>query len=170
MAGQFSVYSTGVLTMPRITPIELLHYVDQPAFSIRKTVKLAELPTSIGSGFSLLAEYCRRKNVLPCEIPFVIFHDYLNSTEHQIDLDVVMPVKNAESNDPAINAIVLPQTKVICCIYQGSYVESGPVYVEMAEWAKSKGLTIVGDCYECYYNGVEYDESLLLTKITIPVA
>lgn len=155
--------------MPRISQIELFQQVRQPILSIRNTVTLADLPKNIGAGFTQLAEYSHAQQVLVTDIPFVIYHDYQRMNENYIDVEVVIPVKDSYDGSERIKPSFLPESKYISCMYQGSYAETGPVYEEMAKWITEKGLKIKGDCYECYYNGVEYPESMLLTKIVIPV-
>ncbi len=54
-------------------------------------------------------------------------------------------------------------------MYRGPYSESEPVYEEMAEWIKEKGLEPVGICYEYYYNDLQFPESELLTKVVMPI-
>lgn len=155
--------------MPRISQIELCHQIKQPILSIRSTVSLSELPQTIGSGFAQLAAYSHKQHALMTDVPFVIYHDYLKMDESRIDVEVAFPVKESYTGLGSICSSFMPESQLVFCMYQGNYAETGPVYEEMAKWISEKELKIKGNCYECYYNGPEYAESLLLTKIVIPV-
>jgi effector-binding domain-containing protein len=44
-----------------------------------------------------------------------------------------------------------------------------PVYEEMQKWMGENGYVHAGPVYEHYYNGPEFPESELVTKIVMPV-
>ena len=155
--------------MPRITNIEIIQQVEQNTISMRKKVKLEELPVHIGSCFAKMGAYLQELGELLTDIPVAIFYSYRQMTEEEIDLELALPLSKKVEGKGDIKAGVIPASKLVFSLYQGNQDGMISIYKEIEEWIAAKGLEPIGSCYEYYYNGEEYGEDKLLTKVVIPV-
>lgn len=154
--------------MPKMSNIELLYQVKQPILSIKATVTLDELPMTIGSSFGKLGGYLAELGELMTDIPFVIYHNFENMDSRKIEVEIGFPVTHELPEKDNIKFSVIPESKIIFCMYRGAYGEITPVYTEMGQWLQKNGYKAKGPCYEYYYNDNTFPESELLTKVVIP--
>ena len=152
--------------MPKITKIELLENNEQPILSIRTKTSVEHLPHLIADSFEKIATYLNELGECPNDVPFVAYH---NLDMQNLDVEIGFPVTKILPDHEKIKSGSIPAGKSIFCMYRGSYSELEPIYAEMAEWIKVRGLQPTGTAYEYYYNDSEFPESELLTKIVIPI-
>ena len=75
-----------------------------------------------------------------------------------LDVEIGFPVASPLPGKGEIQAGLIPEGKIVFCMYLGGYGEIGPVYEEMAKWITDKGLIPEGTAYEYYYNDPEFPE------------
>lgn len=152
--------------MPRISNIEILQLNDQPILSIRVKTQIEKLPALIGDSYCKIAAYMKEIGELFSGVPFVAYH---NLDMQNLDVEMGFPVTKPMPHKDDIEFKVISAGKIIFCMYRGAYSEMAPVYDEMAKWISDNGYEPVGTAYEYYYNGPEFPENELLTKIVMPV-
>ncbi|MGM9988031.1 MAG: GyrI-like domain-containing protein [Bacillaceae bacterium] len=152
--------------MPKMSNIELLKCNEQPALSIRTKTSVEKLPQLIGESFGKMSAYLTELNEQLADVPFVAYH---NMDMHNLDVEIGFPVTTSLPAKEEINSVMIPAGKVIFCMYRGPYRDMEPLYNEMASWIEQHGYEAVGTAYEYYYNGLEFPESELLTKVVMPI-
>ncbi|MDR1629709.1 MAG: GyrI-like domain-containing protein [Oscillospiraceae bacterium] len=152
--------------MPRVSDITLLQKRKQPTLFVRTTTQVEQLPALIGKSYAAMAAYLSELSETLSDIPYVAYH---NMDMQNLDVEIGFPVARVLPAKGNIQAGLLPAEKVVFCMYRGAYGEMTPVYAEMARWTEDNALEPTGIVYEYYYNGPDFPESELLTKIVMPV-
>ncbi|XUW99761.1 MAG: GyrI-like domain-containing protein [Dehalogenimonas sp.] len=152
--------------MPRITDIMAFRQKEMDTLVIHKRTRVEDLPQLIGECYGKIAAYLSENNELMSDIPFVAYH---NMDMQDLDVEIGFPVAKPLTNRGDIKSAVIPSGLMVWCMYQGLYSELKAIYDEMASWMQNNGYKVLGTAYEYYFNGPEYPESLLLTKIMFPV-
>lgn len=152
--------------MPRITDLVLVHRSDQPKLFIRTTTSVHELPRLIGDSYGKLAHYMEELDALPADIPYVA---YYNMDMEHLDVEMGFPVHQIYPGSGVIKTGVQKGGKAVFCIYLGPYPQMAPTYQEMMQWIQDHDEQPDGTSFEYYYNGPEYPEEQLLTKILMPL-
>ena len=152
--------------MPRVSNIEVLYKNEQPTLSIRTRTKVESLPMLIGESYGKMAAYLKELGEFLSDIPYVAYH---NMDMQDLDVEIGFSVPKALPGKDSIKAGSIPAGKIVFCMYRGSYSEIEPAYNEMAKWIEDNGYTPVGTSYEHYYNGPEFPESEMLTRIVMPI-
>ncbi len=152
--------------MPRISEFQLVARLEQPVLSIQKVTKVENLSRLIGESYTKIAAYLTELGELMTDLPFVA---YFNTDVQNLQVEIGFPIAKELPAKGDIAYSVIPGGKVVFCMYQGAYDKLGPVYTEMAQWMEKYGLQADGSSYEYYYNGPEYPEASLLTKVVMPL-
>lgn len=153
--------------MPRITDIAILSRPETPTLSIRTKTSVNQLPMLIGQSYGKLGAYLAQQGEFLADIPFVCYH---NMDMQNLDVEMGLPLPKALPGNGDIQLVTIPARKSVSCTYIGPYGEEMvPVYDEMGKWIADNGYEAVGTAYEYYYNGPEYPESQLLTRIEMPL-
>lgn len=155
--------------MPRLSNIEVLQQIEQPILYIENKTNMAGLGDAIGGGFMKISEYLKELGEVPTDIPFVAYPNYEALTADNITLMVGFHIAKPLPEKDDIKLMMLPQRKVIFCMYRGKYEDMAPVYGEMIEWIKNSEYEDMKTSYEYYYNGPDTPEENLLTKIIMPL-
>ena len=152
--------------MPKVSNIELIKIGKQPVLSVRTITNAANLPSVIGESFRKIADYLAEINELMSDVPFVAYHSL---DPEDMDIEVGFPVPSPLSGKGDIKASFFQEGLAVFSMFRGSYGDIEPLYIEMTEWIEENGYGFSGAYYEFYYNGIEFPESELLTKVLIPV-
>ncbi len=152
--------------MTRVSNIEILSRSEQPVLSIRTTTKARHLPELIGESYRKIAAYLRECGEILADVPFVAYH---NTDMRNIDVEIGFPISKTLPGKEEIMPSFIPGGKVALCMYLGAHGDMEPTYKEMASWVEENGLEAKGIAYEHYYNGTEFSESKLLTRIVMPI-
>ena len=152
--------------MPRVSMINLLKQNEQPTLVVHARTKLENLPQLIGESYGKLCAYLEKLGETVSDVPFVAYH---NMDMQALDVEIGFPVANPLPEKGEIKSGLIPAGTRIFCIYRGPYGEMVPVYQEMQKWMGENGYVPAGPVYEYYYNGPEFPESELVTKIVMPV-
>jgi len=152
--------------MPRISSIELLKQMEQPTLTVRTRARVEDLPRLIGESYGRLAGYLAELGERLTDVPFVAYH---NMDMQDLDVEIGFPVSRALPEKDGMAPGRIPAGEVVFCMYRGPYGEMAPVYGEMAQWIADNGREAEDAAYEHYYNGPEFPESELLTKIVMPL-
>jgi effector-binding domain-containing protein len=153
--------------MPKISNIELIKTAKQPVLSIRTNTSTANLPSVLGESFKKISEYLNEINELMSDVPFVAFRSL---DPEDLDIEVGFPVSRHLPGKNDVKASYIEETMAVFCMFRGSYSEMGPLYDEINNWIEKSEFRACGVYYEYYYNGIEFPESELLTKVLIPVS
>jgi effector-binding domain-containing protein len=152
--------------MPRITDFMLLEQPQVPTLVVRTRTRVQDMPLLIGKSYGTIAAYLRELGRHMAGIPFVAYH---NMDMQDLDVELGFPVAASLPGKGDIQPGMIPAGLTVACIYQGAYSGLQSAYEEMAKWIQEHGYIPSGVAYECYYNGPEFSESLLLTQIAMPV-
>lgn len=152
--------------MPKISNIEILQTREQPVIMIRTRAKVEDLPMLIGESYGKMAAYLKATGEFLSEVPYVAYH---NMDMRNLDVEIGFPVARALPGQEDIHPRIIPGGKAVYCLYQGAYSDMEPLYGEIFEWIAKNNYTPSGAFYEFYYNGPEFPENLLLTKVLVPV-
>lgn len=152
--------------MPKMSDIAILKQLHQPTLTIRTTTKVQALPQIIGQSYAKIASYLDELGETMTDIPFVCYH---NLDMQNLDVEIGFTVSDSFAQKEDIKPSFIPEGYIVFCMYRGPYSEVGSVYDEMAAYITDNGYKAIGTSYEFYYNGPDFPESELLTKIVMPV-
>lgn len=155
--------------MPRITDFQVIKKPEHPVLFIRSTTNMQGLSDIIGGGFMKISNYIESLGEIPADIPYLKYPQFEKLTEENIDVEIYFDTTRSLPEKDDIKSQMMPENKLVCCIYRGAYEDMAPVYQEMMEWIKNNGYEFIGDSYECYYNNENSPTEDLLTKIIMPV-
>ena len=88
---------------------------------------------------------------------------------YDLDVEICFPVSCLMEGDENVRSRVIPQSKVVHCLFKGDYEEINYLYGEMTFWMMQKGYEPEGTAYEFYYRRKEEPFDDGLTKIVLPV-
>ena len=100
----------------------------------------------------------------------VILAQHPNLDPEDMEIEIGFPVPASFPGKGDVKASFLEETLAVFCMFLGSYSDMEPLYNEMTSWIEENGYRFSGAYYEFYYNGIEFPESELLTKVLIPVS
>ena len=152
--------------MPRVSSIEISYKNEQPTLSIRTRTRVEGLPMLIGESYGKMAAYLKELGEFLSDVPYVAYH---NMDMQDLDVEIGFPMPRALPGRDDMKAGSIPAGKFAFCIYRGPYAEIEPAYNEMIKWIGDNGYTPTDTSYEYYYNGPEFPESEMLTRIVMPV-
>ncbi len=152
--------------MPKMSDVVILQQNEQPTLVIRTRTRVEALPKLIGESYAKIASYLGELGELMTDVPFVAYH---NMDMQDLDVEIGFCVSQKLSGKDDIRSGVIPAGQIVFCMYRGPYAEIGPVYDEMAKWIEENGRKAAGAAYEYYYNGPDFPQSELLTKIVMPL-
>lgn len=152
--------------MPKMSNVEILYKNARPTLSVRTRTRVENLPGLIGESYGKMAAYLKELGEYLEDVPYVAYH---NMDMQDLDVEIGFPVVKALPGRDDIQAGIIPEGKVVFCMYRGAYNEIEPTYQEMSEWIEENGYQPTGAAYEHYYNGPGFPESEMLTMIVMPV-
>lgn len=152
--------------MPKMSNIQTIKQREQPTLIIRLTTRVEELPQVIGASYGKIVAYLDEIGELMTDVPFVAYH---NMDMQNLDVEMGFPVAKSYPGNGEVKPGLIPEGKIIFCMYRGPYAEMEPVYMEMSQWFEENNCQPEGISYEYYYNDPEFPESEWLTKIVMPI-
>ncbi len=152
--------------MPKMSRIQILKQREQPTLVIRKVTRVEDLPQLIGECFGKIVAYLEELGELMTDAPFVAYH---NMDMQNLEVEIGFPVADVFPDKGEVKSGLIPEGKIIFCMYRGAYAEMEPVYGEMSQWFMTNKQEPAGIAYEYYYNDPEFPESEWLTKIVMPL-
>jgi effector-binding domain-containing protein len=152
--------------MGKMSRIQKLQQREQPTLIIRKTTAIADLPGLIGESYHKIVGYLDEIGELMSDVPFVAYH---NMDMQNLDVEMGFPVSRPFPGNDEVKPGIIPEGKVIFCMYRGAYAGMEPLYGEMSKWMTDNGYEPEIPVYEYYYNDPEFPESEWLTKIVMPI-
>jgi effector-binding domain-containing protein len=152
--------------MPRISDIALFKQVEQPTLVIRAKVDPLDLPKTIKAAYEKLARYLQELGETMTDVPFVGFH-VIDSGG--LEMEIGYPVATVLPEKEDMKPGVIPAGYGVFCIYQGLFFQMEPTLTELAQWIIQAGYQATGTIYEHYYDGPDFFENGLLTKIVMEV-
>lgn len=155
--------------MPQVSDIRLMVRTEQPVLSTRTKASYKELERVFAEKRKDALNLLRRTGEYMTDVPFIIYYDYLNMDKYELDVEICFPVARWMEGNESVRPRIIPQKKVVHCLFRGDYEEMDYLYGEMTAWITCKGYEPEGTAYEFYYLKKEnpYDE--WLTKIVLPV-
>lgn len=155
--------------MPRVSEIAMLKQVEQPILYIESHTDMEGLGKVIGDGFAKISAYLEELGEMTIDVPFLYYEGYDTFSDDNIHATVGFPVPRSLPEKGEIKSKTLPERKVIFCFYRGDYEQMAPVYGEMEKWLRDNGYEVTSSSYEQYYNGPDYPQEEMLTKIIMPI-
>lgn len=153
--------------MPRITDITLFRRLRQHTLCMSyDRLSVAGLQQKIGMSYAKLAEYLQTLHELMVGNPYVAYH---RIEEGEFTVEIGFLVARPLPGKDDISAGVIEESRVVSCMFRGSYDGLTSVYREMEAWINDHDLKISGSAYEYYYNGSNFQEEDYLTKVVMPV-
>ena len=93
--------------------------------------------------------------------------------EEDADFEVCFPVKKTVKKE-GIDCRELPKCRCLSLIHRGPYDQVGPTYRQLIDYAKEKGLQLVGPCREVYIKGpgmiFKGNPEKYITEVQFPIA
>ena len=120
----------------------------QPILSIRRNVELVRLTEAQGERLQELWTFTHRHGVQPAGPPFVRYHTF---GETETDLEVGIPVAEAEPGEGQIAAGALPGGTAVTTWHLGSHDGLGEAYARLRAWLEEHGSTADGAAWEVYW-------------------
>lgn len=155
--------------MAKLTDIMLLQQAEQQALVIKRQGEMSTFSQYIGEGFMEIGTYLKERGEEPSDIPFVEYPAYEQMTEKNITMVIGCYTSKAHPGKGNIQAITIPERKVVVCLHKGTYNELADLYNEMSDWIKGKGYQHMGISIEHYYTGPEVPETEHITRVVMPV-
>lgn len=152
--------------MAKMSNPALLMQKEQQVLSVRVRTAVDKLPALIGQTYGRLAAYLGELGELMTDVPFVAYH---NTDMRDLDVEIGFPIGRSLPGREEITCRTVPAGRIVFCMYRGAYDGIEPMYNEMNAWIRENGMEPAGSSYEYYYNGTEFEESDLLTKVVIPI-
>lgn len=138
--------------------------------SIRTHATLKNVGNEVHDAFERLAGF-----VIPVGsgegMPGIVTHEQpTGSLDDEMDLEVVMPIRERAEPPEGIHVRVLPGGCVASAIHRGPYDEVGPAYQALAVWIPAHRHDFAGPPREFYLNDPrEVGEEEALTEIQFPI-
>lgn len=147
--------------------VKEIETVSQPALSIRETVKVADIPASMGKAFMEVWTYMQRKNIAPANAPFAYYHSWSSG---EVEMECGFPTASPIPGEGMIKAFSLPAVKAVTSTHIGPYSTIMETYAIIEGYIRAHGLEPVGPMWEVYLN----DPSMvapeeLMTQIIWPI-
>ena len=155
--------------MPQVSDIRLMVRAEQPVLSTRTKVSYKDLEWTLARKRQDALALLRKTGEYMTDVPFIIYYDYLNMDIYDLDVEICFPVSCLMEGDENVRSRVIPQSKVVHCLFKGDYEEIDYLYGEMNFWMMQKGYEPEGTAYEFYYRRKEEPFDDGLTKIVLPV-
>jgi effector-binding domain-containing protein len=139
-----------------------------PAMTIRAETAPEGVGPVIASAISELNAYLSELGVEPDGAPFVVYHEIGGP---ELDLEVCVPVAEAQADRGRIAAREIAPATVAWTVHLGPPAVEGQAYAELAVWMGEHGFRPVGPPRETYLVGPAEtrDESAYQTEIDWPV-
>lgn len=155
--------------MPQVSDIRLMVRAEQPVLSARMKASYKEIEWLFATKRQDALSLLRPTGVYMTDVPFVIYHDYLNLDVENLDMEICFPLSAWMEGNESLQPRIIPQTKVVHCLFKGDEDEMDYLYGEMTSWIMQKGYEPEGSAYEFYYIRKEHPYDERLTKIVLPV-
>lgn len=152
--------------MPRISKISIFKLPERNIISIRCRTSVDKIAKAIGESYQKLFKYLNEENEFLTDMPFVLYH---NMDMQDLDIEIGIPVSKLFSEKDEIKSRIIPEGKVVSCMYLGAYNKMEPTYNEMFEFIKKNNIEAENIGYEYYYNDFETKEENYLTRVDIPI-
>ncbi|NDL68468.1 GyrI-like domain-containing protein [Anaerotalea alkaliphila] len=147
--------------------IGLEERAQQPTLSIRTTVTMEALPSTIGECYGRIAAYLGELGEQPAGIPFTA---YRSLDLQNIDVEMGFPVAKPLPGRDNIQAGEIPAGLVVASRHRGPYAAMEKLYENMFQWIEDNNYVSTGVYYEFYVNSpVEVPEMDLVTRVELPV-
>ena len=147
--------------------IDMQKQEQRKTLCIRTQTSVRELADTIHAGYTQLGTYMGAQGYIPKEAPYVA---YFNMDEDNLQIEMGFPVDREITEQGEIRMGSIPSGWVVQTIHQGPYEAMGPLYEQLFQWIKDKGLTQTGTYYEYYLNSPEEaNPEELMTKLAVPV-
>ncbi|MBC8616308.1 GyrI-like domain-containing protein [Parabacteroides faecis] len=155
--------------MPQVSDIRLMVRAEQPVLSARIKVSYNNLEGMFARKREDALSLLRKTGVYMTDVPFIIYYDFMNLDMYDLDVEFCFPVSCLMEGNEGVQPRVIPQSKVVHCLFKGDYDEMDYLYGEMTSWMMQKGYEPEGTAYEYYYRRKEEPYDDRLTKIVLPV-
>lgn len=155
--------------MAQVSDIRLMVRAEQPVLSARIQVSYKDLEKMFTQKREDALTLLRKAGEYMTDVPFIIYYDYLDMDLYNLDVEICFPVSCLMEGYEGVQPRIIPQSKVVHCLFKGDYDEMNYLYGEMTFWIMQKGYEPEGMAYEYYYRKKEQPDDERLTKIVLPV-
>lgn len=155
--------------MAQVSDIRLMVRAEQPVLSARIQVSYKDLEKMFTQKREDALTLLRKAGEYMTDVPFIIYYDYLDMDLYNLDVEIRFPVSCLMDGYESVQPRIIPQSKVVHCLFKGDYDEMNFLYGEMTFWIMQKGYEPEGMAYEYYYRKKEQPDDERLTKIVLPV-
>jgi hypothetical protein len=118
-----------------MTNVEPLQRDKQPTLSIRTRTKAENLPSVIGEGYGMLAEYLKSLGELLADVPYVAYHNF---DMQDLDVEIGFPVSKALPKKGEIKSGFIPRENVFSACTGAPTGKSAPC---TTRWRPGSRLT-----------------------------
>lgn len=155
--------------MPQVSDIRLMVRAEQPVLSARMKASYKDMERLFAEKREVALSLLRPTGVYMTDVPFIIYYDYLDLDIHNLDIEICFPLSTWMEGNESLQSRIIPEAKVVHCLFKGDYDEMDYLYGEMTAWIMQKGYEPEGMAYEFYYKKKEQTYEERLTKIVLPV-
>ncbi len=148
-------------------PCKVIQQPDQPVLSIRTTIPVQDMPTTLGKAYDAIMAQIQSLGEYPAGMPFVA---YYNLDMQALDIEIGFPTSRSLPGKGDVQPSTIPAGPVATCEYTGPYEEMAPTYEALNAWIVEHGYQPTGVSYEYYLNGPEdAPPSGYKTRIAFPL-
>ena len=128
--------------------VEIQQLTAQPVVSIRETIQVADLGTTMGDRIGALTGYLAHSGAQTVGPPFVRYHTF---GETETDMEFGVPVAEPVAGMGRVAAGELPGGPAITTQHVGPHERLGEAYARIESWLKEQNRERVGAAWEVYY-------------------
>ncbi|MGE0489174.1 MAG: GyrI-like domain-containing protein [Vulcanimicrobiota bacterium] len=152
-----------------MSKVEIRKFERQPVVSIRCQTTMAQLSASFGEILPRVFQELQARGAAPAGAPFGRYHAF---SPDSIDLEAGLPVTEAPTVDPPLQASELPACEAAVLVHLGPYDNLKATYDALEAWFKEHGRSQGGAPWEVYLTdpGSEPDSSRWKTEVIWPLA
>ena len=148
-------------------PCKVIQHPEQPVLSVRTTIPVEEMPTTLGRAFGAIMAQIESLGEYPEGMPFVA---YYNMDMQALDIEIGFPTARSLPGQGEVQPSSIPAGPVATCEYTGPYEELSAPYEELRAWVVEHGYEPTGISYEYYLNGPDdAPPSGYKTRIVFPL-
>ena len=132
-------------------------------------VRVADLPSVIGSSFGDVYAYLGRHRVATAEPPFIIYQGQPGPENAPFPIQICAPISLPMEPPPGWTCTTLPAGLFASVIHVGPYDSLGIAYDDLTAWIGRQGLAVGGPPREVYLSDPSTPPQETRTVVEFPV-
>ena len=133
------------------------------------TVRVADLPRTIGSSFGEVYAHLGRLRVMSGEAPFIVYHGKPGPGDVPFEIEICAPVALPVEPPAGWACVTLPAGQFASVLHVGPYETLSSAYDDLVAWIAGEGLAVAGPPREVYLSDPSTPPAAIRTVVEFPV-